>query len=159
MRRLAPLLLLTLAACETPQDACLRGASRERGIVEGLIAETQGNLRRGYALEEEQVVRTVRDFCEVEDDEGRERRTFCDRTEVRDVSRPVAIDPAAEQAKLDGLLERRARIAAEQTDRLLACQALPDSEALSAPGGGAPRPGRRPARRPWPPWDGPRGSA
>ena len=127
MRRLAALLpaLLALAACETPQEACLRDASRQVGIVEGLIAETQGNLRRGYAVEEDQVIRTVPDFCEVRDRDGRERRTFCDRIEVRNVSRPVAIDPAAERAKLDGLLESRARLAAERTDRLLACQALP----------------------------------
>lgn len=127
MRRLALLPFLLLAACETPQEACLRDSSREAGIVEGLIAQTEGNLRRGFAIEEEQVLRTVPDFCVEEDREGRERHTFCDRTEVRDVSRPVAIDPAAEQAKLDGLLESRARLAAGRTDRLLACQALPDA--------------------------------
>ncbi len=128
MRRAALLMpLLALAACETPQEACLRGVSREASIVEGLIAQTQGNLRRGYAIEEDQVIRTVPDFCEVEDNEGRERTVLCDRTEVRDVERPVAIDPEAERAKLEGLLERRARLAAERTDRLLACQALPDA--------------------------------
>lgn len=128
MRRAAFLVpLLALAACETPQEACLRGISREASIVEGLIAQTQGNLQRGYAIEEDQVVRTVPDFCEVEDDEGRERLVFCDRTEVRDVSRPVAIDPEAERAKLDGLLEQRERFAAGRTARLLACQALPNS--------------------------------
>jgi hypothetical protein len=127
MRRAALLVPLALAACETPQEACLRGISREAGIVEGLIAQTQGNLRRGYAIEEDQVIRTVPDFCEVEDDEGRERTVFCDRTEVRDVERPVAIDPEAERAKLDGLLQQRATLAAGRTDRLLACQALPDA--------------------------------
>lgn len=130
MRRPAALLLpalLALAACETPREACLRDASRQAGIVEGLIAETQANLRRGYAVEEDQVIRTVPDFCQVRDREGRLRSTFCDRTEVRNVSRPVAIVPAAERAKLDGLLESRAQLAAEQTDRLLACQALPDA--------------------------------
>lgn len=127
MRRAALLTLLVLAACETPQEGCLRDVSRQAGIVEGLIAQTQGNLRRGYAVEEDQVIRTVPDFCEVRDREGRIRRTFCDRTEVRDVRRPVAIDPEAERAKLDGLLQQRARLAAERTDRLLACQALPDA--------------------------------
>lgn len=127
MRRAAPILILALAACETPQEACLSAISREAGIVEGLIAQTEGNLRRGYAIEEDQVVRTVPDFCEVEDDEGRDRTVFCDRTVVRDVERPVAIDPDAEQAKLEGLLEQRARLAAGRTDRLLACQALPDA--------------------------------
>jgi hypothetical protein len=128
MRRAALLLpLLALAACETPQEACLRDVSRQAGIVEGLISQTQGNLRRGYAVEEDQVVRTVPDFCEVEDDEGRERTVFCDRTVVRDVERPVAIDPEVERAKLEGLLQQRATLAAERTERHLACQALPDT--------------------------------
>jgi hypothetical protein len=41
-------------------------------------------------------------------------RVRCDRTNVNDVQRPVAIDLRAEQAKLDSLLAQRARVVAER---------------------------------------------
>lgn len=128
MRRL-PLLalpLIALAACETPREACLNDTGRELATVESLIREVQGNLARGYAIEEDQILREVPDLCTVEDDEGRERTRFCERTEVRDVERPVAIDPRVERAKLDGLLAQRESLLRTQESRRAACLALPD---------------------------------
>lgn len=118
---LALLSALALAACETPRESCLSDASRELRIVESLIRETQGNLQRGYAIEEDQVVSVDRDFCRVEREDGSIRLRPCDRTRVEDVSRPVAIDLRAERAKLDGLLERRERLLAETAARQQAC--------------------------------------
>lgn len=127
MRRLLFLPFLALAACQSPQEACLAGASRQLSIVDGLIAQTRGNLSRGYAVEEEQVLRSRPTFCDDDDDDDRRGRYFCEETEVRDVARPVAIDLRAEQAKLDGLLERRASLERQRTSQLLACQGLPDA--------------------------------
>ena len=40
---------LALAACQTPREACVSEASQELRTVEALIAETRGNLSRGYS--------------------------------------------------------------------------------------------------------------
>ncbi|TNC63902.1 hypothetical protein [Rubellimicrobium roseum] len=127
MRRLAPaavlLSALALSACQTPRESCIAGASRELRTVDLLIRETQGNLNRGYAIETSQRIDVDREICEVELEDGTERRYWCEDTDVVDVQRPVAIDLATEQAKLDGLLERRAALAAERDARVQACVA------------------------------------
>jgi hypothetical protein len=120
---LALLSALALTACETPQQSCLSSASRDLRIVESLIRETQGNLQRGYAIEEDQVVDVDRSFCRVEREDGDIDLVPCDRTEVENVRRPVAIDLRAEQAKLDGLLERRAALTTQTAARQQACLA------------------------------------
>ena len=51
MRR-AIFALLMLAACGTPQERCIARETRDLRVLDRLIAETQGNLQRGYALEE-----------------------------------------------------------------------------------------------------------
>jgi hypothetical protein len=121
---LALLSALALTACETPRESCINQASRELRIVESLIAETRCNLDRGYAIEREQDVRVVRDFCRVRDEEeGDIDLVRCNRTEVDEVERPVTIDLAQERVKLEQLLERREGLAAEQSARLRACVA------------------------------------
>lgn len=52
MKRLLPLSLALLAACGTPQEQCIAAGTRDLRTVESLIAETEANLNRGYALEE-----------------------------------------------------------------------------------------------------------
>jgi hypothetical protein len=52
-------LLLALVACGTPQEQCIARETRDLRVVERLITETQGNLQRGYALEEVFVERSV----------------------------------------------------------------------------------------------------
>lgn len=115
--------LLALVACQTPREACLAEAGGELRTVEALIRETEGNLRRGYAIEEEQEVRVVRTTCEVELEDGTEGRVPCDRTDVEEVERPVAIDLGAERVQLDGLLEQRGRLLAQAAARRQACLA------------------------------------
>lgn len=127
MRRALLALPLALAACETPRQACLSDAGRELATVEGLIREVQGNLGRGYAIEEDQILREVPDLCTVEDEDGRERTRLCERMEVRDIERPVAIDLRAERAKLDGLLDQRDSLLRTEGARRAACLALPDA--------------------------------
>ena len=124
MLALGPLLALGLAACQTPREACISQGSSQLRVIEGLIAETQGNLARGYAVEEDQEVRVRRDLCTVENDEGEVSHVFCDRTVVTDIERPVAVDLAAERRKLDSLLDQRAGLQSQQLSRAQQCVAL-----------------------------------
>ena len=50
MHRVLPLLLLALAACATPQEACINRATRELRTLDDLIAEQRATLARGYAV-------------------------------------------------------------------------------------------------------------
>ncbi|WP_210529354.1 hypothetical protein [Rubellimicrobium arenae] len=117
----ALLSVLALAACQTPRESCISNASRELRVIDSLIAETQGNLSRGYAIEQDQEVRVDRDFCHVEFENGEDALVPCQDTDVVNVERPVAIDLGAEQTKLEGLLDRRSRLGREQQAQVRAC--------------------------------------
>ena len=110
MRRIILVLLpiLFLGACATPREACVGAAQRQLRVIDGLIAETQANLARGYALEERQEVRTIPRRCTGTTELGEEFRYRCPETITRTRTEPVAIDLNAERAKLNSLLERRA---------------------------------------------------
>lgn len=127
MRRIVLPALLALAACQTPREACQSDATASLRILDGLIAETQGNLARGYAIETDQEVRVSRGRCDIRLPDGTEGRVDCEDTDVVDVRRPVAIDLGAEQRELDGLLRQRAQASEGLAARLNACQALPDA--------------------------------
>jgi len=122
MPRLARLLLLPalvlLAACATPRDRCVAQATSELRVIEGLIAETEGNLARGYAFVTEPVVRTAFVWC-FEDD----LLTLCTRHEADTRQRPVAIDTAAERRKLVDLRARQAALQAPTRAALARCEA------------------------------------
>jgi len=81
--------------------------TRDARVLDALIAETRGNLARGFALEEQPELRTRRTTCPGRDAEDNPIRIRCEETEVvmRDV--PVAIDLNAERAKLASLEERQ----------------------------------------------------
>ena len=51
MKRLTFLTLAALAACGTPQEQCISCNTRDLRTVDRLIAESEGNLQRGYAYE------------------------------------------------------------------------------------------------------------
>ncbi|WP_424178959.1 hypothetical protein [Yoonia sp. TsM2_T14_4] len=98
---------LVLAACATPREHCISQATRDLRVLNSLIAETQGNLARGYAIEEQQEIRTIRQTCRGENSDGTTFRYSCDETETFTTNRPVAIDLNVEGAKLSSLIERR----------------------------------------------------
>ena len=98
---------LVLAACATPRESCLSSVSREGRVLDALIAQTRGNVTRGYAIEEREELRTRRQLCEFRRDDGSIGRRFCNRTTAEDVRVPVTIDIEAEKVKLDQLLARR----------------------------------------------------
>ncbi len=109
MRRVALALLLPLVACAQTRDSCEQDVAREIRRLDALIVETRTDLARGYRYETEyrrSGVGLV--LCS-----GRHSVRFCTATDDRPVRRAVAVDPAAEQRKLDLLEARRMRLARE----------------------------------------------
>jgi len=113
--------LVALAACATPREQCISDATRDLRVLNNLVTETQGNLARGYALVEQQDVRTVRRTCRGENSDGSTFRYPCDETQTVTSNRPVAIDLNAERAKLNSLVERRAQQQAMSDQVVLQC--------------------------------------
>lgn len=114
---LALLALTALAACATPEQRCAGPALTELRTVNGLIAETERSIARGYALRREPDVRHRLLPCRPGDGPF----AFCTYDEITMVERPVAIDRAAERAKLATLFERRAELQQTIRARLTAC--------------------------------------
>jgi len=100
--------LLALAACSTPREQCISGANRPVATLDQLIAETQGNVDRGFALVEVQDVRVLRKTCESTNDDGSTFRFPCEETETFTRREPVSINVAEERIKLSQLQDRRA---------------------------------------------------
>ena len=107
MRAALLIVPLLLTACATPREACLNEVNREVRILDRLIAETQGNLERGFALEKRQEVRTRRSTCRGRNSEGETFRIRCQKTRTFTRTIPVAIDLNAERAKLTSLEQRQ----------------------------------------------------
>ena len=110
MRRSLLLIPLLVAACATPREQCINDVTRESRVLSGLIAETQQNIARGYALEEVQEVRVVRTTCTGTNEDGSTFTFPCEETQTIERDVPVAIDLNAERAKLESLLERQAQL-------------------------------------------------
>ena len=105
MRRLALSLLVLLAACAPPRDTCERRVALEIERLEELIVETRAALARGYRFEYSRRGGTGLTLCT-----GGGDVAFCTATGGGTIRRTVAIDPAAEQRKLELLEGRRARL-------------------------------------------------
>lgn len=116
--------VLALAACSTPRERCIGDATRDTRILSNLINGTEANIARGYALEEEQQVRTRTRFCRGENDDGSTFRFPCNETETFTTTRPVAIDLNAEQAKLNSLRSRFAQAQASSDQAVAQCIAI-----------------------------------
>ena len=117
-------LVLTLTACGTPQEQCIRANTKELRQVDALIAETRANLSRGYGYDEQ----TVTDWDWAPCFPSRPNvagtgRDMCWEPYERTVRKPVAIDPAAENRKLAALTERRKVLASRAAPAIAACKA------------------------------------
>ena len=133
MRILALAPLILLAACATPREACIAGATRDVRILDRLIAETEGNLARGYALETVERVEQRFVPCRdrprvVRNPDGTTRvvydgPSFCWEDVVVTAERPRAIDAAAERRILASTRAERARKAREAQRAVAACVA------------------------------------
>jgi hypothetical protein len=123
---------LALAGCATPLERCINDATRDLRVIDGLIGEAQGNLARGYAIDQVQVPRTVYVECllppigPVVDASGQPvppRKGICPETVFDTVYRPRSIDLAAERQKLDGMLAKRRQIDRTAERAVAACRA------------------------------------
>jgi hypothetical protein len=110
MKRLTFATLAFVAACGTPQEQCIRQNTRDLRTVDRLIAETQGNIDRGYAYE---TITVYEDFwvrCPqsppAEGQPAPAPRLCLDERPVTE-QRPKAIDLNQEARKLASLKEKR----------------------------------------------------
>lgn len=124
-------LCMSLAACGTPQEQCIARETRDLRVVDRLIVETEGNLKRGYAYEEITISRTVWVRCNpiivppvvhgapvplpV-------APQLCLEDEEETVTRPKAIDLGAERSKLSGLKAKRKELSITANWSITACQ-------------------------------------
>lgn len=124
-------LCLVLVACGTPQEQCIARETRDLRVVEKLIAETEGNLTRGYAFEEITISRPVWVQCapvvlpapvEGAPPTPPPSPRLCLEDEEETVTRPKAIDLASEQSKLSGLKTKRKQLSAAADRSIAACQ-------------------------------------
>ncbi|WP_116133675.1 hypothetical protein [Tropicimonas sp. IMCC34043] len=130
MKRLIPLvLLLLLAACVSPRQACLQQATRDVAVLEGLIAEVEGNLARGYAIRQEPYVTSGLDLClgsgygAINGGLVGVGWGYCNQVETRYRAVPVPIDRVSEQRKLAELKQSRAKATTRAELSLKSCEA------------------------------------
>ena len=123
---------LVVLACATPQQRCIAGVTRDLRVVNDLIAETQANLARGYALDEVVVSTPAWGYCDlpvlaVQPDGSQVLLNgggLCRDDYTRTIERPRAIDPDLEQRQLDGLLQQQARLTTRAAPAVDQCRAL-----------------------------------
>lgn len=102
--------LLALSACVSPQQQCLDQVTRDLIVVNRLIAVTEGNLARGYAVTERQRLRNTLRACNDDDKAGDGFNSFCRGVVSTTRQVPVAIDITTERAKLEQLRARQAAL-------------------------------------------------
>ncbi len=118
MRKIFLALPLLLAACASPFEICVANANQDLRVLDRLIAEARGNIQRGYGVRTQDRYDTEPQPCGQQNG----KTIFCDLPVVISEEVPVAIDMAAEQAKLDSLLETRARKQSEAAAAVAACR-------------------------------------
>lgn len=126
MKRLAFLALATVAACGTPQEQCINRNTRDLRTVDRLIAESEGNLQRGYAYETVTVYEDYWTSCPlpapVEGEPAPKPRLCLDERPVTE-QRPKAIDLNEEARKLDSLTQKRKQLARQAEAVIAQCKA------------------------------------
>lgn len=120
-------LALLLGACSTPQERCIGRNTSEYRTVSRLLAEVEGNIARGYAWKERQVVRDrltqCRSYVRGKDGEVVPIAEPCWQDYVDTERYRVPIDPAAEARKRDNLAARQAALGAKAAAAVRACKA------------------------------------
>jgi len=116
--------LAVLAACATPREQCIASANRPLATLDRLIAETRGNINRGYGLVEVQDVRVLRTSCEGTNADGSTFRFPCEETETFTRNQPITLDITEERRKLAQLETRRAEMARIAQPQIQQCIAM-----------------------------------
>ena len=136
MRLFPPLTVLALlAACGTPQEQCITRETRDLRILNRLISETEGNLKRGYALEEVTIYREEWAWCQppVAAGTGSNARpadtvvapptpVMCLQDRASTETRPKAIDLRAEAAKLASQKAKQAELSRAAERSIAQCR-------------------------------------
>lgn len=124
-----PLLsLVALAACATPQQRCINGATAEVRNLQSMLTAVNGNLARGYAYQSYEVPVMDWEMCGYDTFPGRhgeiiQRPRMCPVTDTVTRQRSVPIDPAAEARKRDALIARIAALQPQMNAQIAACNA------------------------------------
>ena len=120
---LAAPFLLALMACATPQQRCIIKAAPDLPVLNRLIAESEGNLTRGYAFRDVEIEIDVWKLCRVDLTPSESEVAMCLETETTTTREAVAIDLTAEAAKLASMRARRDEIEAQAQPAFAQCQA------------------------------------
>lgn len=124
-------LCVALVACGTPQEQCIARETRDLRVVDRLIAETEGNLVRGYAFEDITISRIVWVRCDPiiapppvdgAPIPAPAAPRLCLADEEETITRPKAIDLGAERSKLAGLKAKRKELSVAANRVIAACQ-------------------------------------
>jgi hypothetical protein len=122
MRRFAVATLLLLVACGTPQEQCIRRETQDLRTLDRLIAETEQNISRGYAIEEYQTWEWETYTCYRPGPDGQPEAGTCQRR-VPDIdTRPVSINVDDERAKLRSMQTKRIELARRAAAAAEACR-------------------------------------
>ncbi|MFT6168503.1 MAG: hypothetical protein ACJAR9_000613 [Celeribacter sp.] len=114
---------LILAAC-SEQQMCISRATHDLRTVRSFVNEAEGNLARGYALVETQVIDFERRAC---GQKPNGETAYCRVPVEETVIERKSIDLDGEAAKLAVLREKEAALALKAEAQILACkQAYPD---------------------------------
>jgi hypothetical protein len=127
MKPILPLIAILplVAACGTPQEQCIARSTRDLRVVEQLIAESERNLARGYAVVETTEWRTDWEPCGplLVDKNGKVLpRRMCLEDVPETVRRPKAIDLNAEAATLAQLKAKRLSLSRAAEPAIAACR-------------------------------------
>jgi hypothetical protein len=119
-------LAAVLAGCGTPQERCIASATRDLRIMDRLIGEVQGNLDRGYALEEIVQTRTRWVICQrvthVTATEPVIAPKMCLREYEYTEIRPKAINLAYERQKQVEMQKKRVELVRSSARAVASCK-------------------------------------
>ncbi len=116
---------LTLTAC-SPRQICINGATRDLRVLNGLIAETEGNLQRGYGLRDETRTDTRWVLCDpgapaTPTSPARPPRRCLEDFDYT-VTRPAAIDLGVEAQKLTSMRAKQRQLSRAAGPAIEACK-------------------------------------
>jgi hypothetical protein len=130
MKRIVILAALgMLTACGTPQEMCILRETRDLRTLDRLIAETQTNISRGFAIEEYTETVDYWGTCYQPQGAGPDGvrpppvAFPCRRDRDITRTRPVSIDLGAERQKLVSMQAKRRDLARAAEAPIAACKA------------------------------------
>ncbi len=130
MKRIVVLAMLgLLTACGTPQEMCILRETRVLRTLDGLIAQTDANIGRGFAIQEYTETVDYWGTCYQPQGVGADGvqpppvAFPCRRDRDITRTRAVAIDLGAERQKLGSMQAKRRDLARQAQGPIAACKA------------------------------------